>query len=199
MSARVLSVVAAVAVCLLFGSSQLLNSVSRRALSRSSISFTNFTLDVTPQQFYGRLMSRSTINQFYPFTSPPLIEGLDSFGPGAITLPIFPVGYFVLYDLKWEYTGSVFTSAPAKFTYKACFTHRKDITKAIAKERCLVTLSDTVELEPTDATHISIRRTVTDMQPHSPLSGILANLVALHMELHHHVVLKRDWVMPGAV
>jgi hypothetical protein len=195
-STRVMFAAAVVAVCLLFGSSQLLNSVSSRVFYRSSITFTNFTLDVTPQQFYGRMMSRSTINQFYPFTSSP-IDGVNSFGPGAITLPVYPLGYFVLHDLKWEYAGSVFTSAPSVFKYKACFTHRKEITRAIAKDRCLVTLSDTVEIEPLDATHLSVRRTVTDMQPNSPIAGILANLVALHMELHHHVVLKRDWTMPA--
>jgi hypothetical protein len=190
---RLQFVAAAVGVCMLLGSSREINRLSRAVFSRSSITFSNFTLAITPQQFYGRAMSRSTMNHFFPFTSRP-IDGPKGFGPGAITLPVAPLGYYVLHDIKWEYAGFVFTTTPHVFTYKACFTHRREIKKAITSERCLVTLSEAVEIEPlADGSGITVRRTVTDLTPNSPIAGVVANLIPMHMELHHKLALARDW------
>lgn len=192
LSSRTLFLAVAVAVCLLFGSSRHVNTLARKVLSRPSISFTSFTLDLTPQQFYGRMMSRTTIKNFFPFASAPEF-GPHGFGPGAIALPIWPLGFYILHDINWEYSGSVFTSTPAALHYKACFTHRRKVSKAIAEERCLVTLDETVEIEPVDESKVRVRRTISNMVVTSPIAGILANLLPVHMELHHHLALKRDW------
>lgn len=190
-----LSTVAAVALsCVLLGSPTVWNKAARHAFAQPSIVFSNFTLALTPQQFYGRMMSRSSIHQFFPFASAP-VDGPESFGAGAITLPVFPIGYYILYDLKWEYAGSVFTSAPATFKYKACFAFRRNVAKAAASERCLVTLSETVDLTPDESRNsVVIRRAATDIAPTIPAAGLAATFMSWgYMWLHHHVLLPRKW------
>ena len=190
--------IAAVAVAWLSLSPTVWNKAARHAFAQPSVVFSNFTLALTPQQFYGRMMSRSSICRFFPFASPP-VDGPESFGAGAITLPVFPVGYYILYDLKWEYAGSVFTSAPATFKYKACVALRRDIAKAAASERCLVTLSETVDLTPdASGTSVVVRRAATDITPTIPAAGLAATVVSwAYMWVFHHRVLPRHWNPPS--
>lgn len=184
---------AAVVLCLLLGSSTHVNRLSRQRLSRSSVAFDDFTLNLTPQEFYGRMMSRSSINQFFPFTSKPANVPHD-FGAGAVLLPVWPLGYYFVHDLKWEYSGSVFTSTPAALKYKACFTHRREAPVGTTLDRCLVTLDESVEIEPTGGGKLRVRRTIHDLRVSSPIAAIVANLLIMHTELHNRIALTRDWV-----
>ncbi|KAG8469587.1 hypothetical protein KFE25_006042 [Diacronema lutheri] len=181
----------ALGICALLGSSAHVNWLARTMFSRSSITFSNITLELTPQQFYGRIMARSTMKHFFPFTSTP-VDGATGFGAGAIALRVYPLGYYILHHQKWEYSGSVFTSTPTVLTHQACFTHRLRSAR-LGAERCLVTLAERVEIEPVAPGKVSVRRTLTDLVPRSPIAGIVANLCTMHMELHHHLALNRDW------
>lgn len=185
---------AVVGACLLLGSSMQVNDVSRRVFSRSSMRFSNFTLDLTPAQFYGKMMSRSTLRDFFPFAGS-AIDAPAAFGSGAISLPIWPAGQYILYDLSWEYSGIVFSSTPTVFKYRACFIHHGNVTKA-ETNKCLVTLADKVTLAPADeGKRTVVQRQVTNVQPNIPLAGLIIPLLGLHTELHHHVVVKREWQM----
>lgn len=179
---------------ILLGSPTVWDKAARHAFAQPSVVHANFTLALTPQQFYGRMMSKSSIHRFFPLASPP-VDGPESFGAGAITLPIFPIGYYILYDLKWEYAGSVFTSAPATFKYKACVALRRNVQKAAASERCLATMSETVDLTPdASGTSVVVRRAAADITPTIPAAGLAAVVMSWGgMRLLHSVALPRHW------
>lgn len=179
----------------LLGSSAFMNSLVQDLMTRDLVQFTDFKLRLSPAQFYAKLMSKATIHDFVPFASPALEESPTGFGSGSVALPIGPIGYWIMYDMTWEYSGIVFYSTPSAFRYEACFTHTLSVSRADAADKCLLTLSESVGIEsdPEDDDAIIIRRAAHAVRPRVPVAALVAAMLAWHLELHHRIVLPREW------